>query len=120
MILDAIERLVHDVVHVDQLLQLLIDQNAARFVEMDGAAFLLLRNHLLDHFPDIDFRAFHPLRRLHHLEHREALLLYLDFDVTLLEQAVLELLAQLLARAPAPFVLFRLGLGELGLDVALR
>ena len=120
MVFDAIERLVHDVVHVDQLLQLLVDQNAARFVEVHGAALLLFWNQLLDHFPEIDFRAFHALRRLHHLEHREALLLHFDLDVALFEQAVLELLAQLLARAPASLVLLGFGLGKFGLHVALR
>src|SRR5436190_11509977 len=113
VVLDAVERFVHDVVHVDELLQLFVDQNAARLVHVHGPAFLLFGDQLLNHFAEIDVRPFHPLRRLHHFEHGKVLLLDFDLDVALLQLAVLELGPQLLARAPAPFVGFGLGLGDL-------
>ena len=118
MVLDAIERLVHHVVHVHQLLELFIDQDAARLVQVHGAALLLFGDDLLQHLAEIDVRPFHALGRLHHLEHREALLLDFDLDVPLLELPFLQLLAQLLARAPAAFARLGLGFRDLGLDVA--
>src|SRR6267378_541066 len=117
VVLDAVERLVHYVVHVHELLQLFVDQDPARLVQMHGPALFLFGYQLLNHFAEIDVRPFHPLRRLHHLEHGEVLLLDFDFDVALLELPVLQLRAQLLARAPAPFVGLRLGLGESRLDI---
>src|SRR5213594_769673 len=50
----------------------------------------------LIHFTEVDVRPFHPLRRLHHLQHREALLLYFDLDIALFELPFLQLRAQLL------------------------
>src|SRR6266700_1147559 len=71
---------------------------------MHRAALLLFRNQLLNHFTEVDVRPFHPLRRLHHLQHREVLLLHLDLDVALLELPLFQLLAQLLARAAPPLL----------------
>ena len=104
MVLDTIHRLVHDVVHVDELLQLLIDENAAGLVHVDGAPLLLLGQQLLQHLREVDIGPLHPLGRLHHLEPREALLLDLDLHVTLLERPRLELLPQLVAGATAPLL----------------
>ena len=120
VVFDAVQRLVHHVVHVDQLLQLFVDQDAARLVQMYRAALFLLRDQLLNHFAEIDVRPFHALRRLHHLQHRETLLLHLDLDVALLELPVFQLLAQLLTRAAAALLRLGLGLRNFGLDVALR
>src|SRR6266571_5259925 len=52
---------------------------------MHRAALFLFRNQLLNHFTEVDVRPFHPLRRLHHFQHREVLLLHLDLDIVLLE-----------------------------------
>ena len=120
VILDAVERLVHDVVHVHELFQLFVDQNAARLVQVYGAALFLLGNQILKHFAEVDVRPLHSLGWLHHLQHGEALLLDLDLDVALLECPLFQLGAQLLARAAAPLVGLRLRLGDLGLDIALR
>ena len=117
VVFDAVQRLVHHVVHVDQLLQLFVDQDAARLVQMYGAALFLLRDQLLNHFAEIDVRPFHALRRLHHLQHRETLLLHLDLDVALLELPVFQLLAQLLTRAAAPFLGFGFRLRHLGVNI---
>src|SRR2546422_689518 len=111
VILNAVERLVHHVVHIHELLQLFVDQDAARLVQVHGAPLFLFGNQLLNHFAEVDVRSFHSLRRLHHLQHREALLLHLDLDVALLELPFLQLGAQLLTRPAAPLVGLGLRLG---------
>src|SRR5881397_3493117 len=45
VVLDAVERLVHYVVHVDELLQLLVDQDAPGLVQVHSAPLLLLGQH---------------------------------------------------------------------------
>src|SRR5437667_235918 len=108
VILDAIERLVHDVIHVHQLLQLFVDQDAARLVHVHRAALFLLGYQLLNHFAEIDVRPFHALRRLHHLQHWEALLLHLDLDIAFFELPIFQLGAKLLTRAAAALIRLRL------------
>ena len=46
VILDPVERLVHGLVHVHQLAQLLILQNASRLGDLGAAALLLLGQHV--------------------------------------------------------------------------
>src|SRR5205823_1053433 len=94
VVFDPIERFVHHVVHVDELLELLVDQDAAGFVQVHGAALLFLRHHLLQPLGEVEVRALHALRRLHHFQHRESLLLHLDLHLALLELSLLELQQQ--------------------------
>src|SRR5213595_1283003 len=56
VVLDAVERLVHHVVHVDELFQLLVDQDAPRLVQVHGAALFLLGQHLLQQLGEVDVR----------------------------------------------------------------
>src|SRR5690606_20749208 len=98
-VLGPLERLVHDLVHVDQLVQLVLQEDAARLGDADRAALLPLRHHLLQHLRDV----VHPLRahREHHVLDGQVLL-DLDVDHPLLELPVTQQRAQLLACALAP------------------
>ncbi len=118
VVLDTVQRLVHDVVHVHQLLQLLVDQDAPRLRDLHRASLLLFRHHLLQHLGEVDVGPLHPLRRLHVLEQREGLLLHFPLHVAVFELAVAQLLAQLLARATPPLLTFGVCLGHFGRDVA--
>src|SRR3989441_1169357 len=120
VVFDAVERLVHHVVYVDELLQLLVDQDAPRLVQVHRAAFFLLRQHLLQQLGEIDVGALYALGRLHHLQPGKALLLHLDFDLALLERPLLELLAQLLAGAAAALLGLHVALHRFRGHVALR
>ena len=113
VVLDPIERFVHHIVHVDELLELFVDEDPSGFVQVYRAALLFLRHHLLQPLGEVEVRALHALRRLHHFEHREALLLHLDLHLALLELSLLELLAQLLARAAAALLRLDVALGRL-------
>ena len=61
----------------------------------------------------------HPLRRLHHVDARIALLLNLDLHVPLFERPFLQLLAKLLAGAAAPLLVLGGRGGRLGCDIPL-
>jgi hypothetical protein len=52
-VLGPLERLVHDLVHVDELVELVLQQDAARLGHGDRAALLPLRHHVLQHLGDV-------------------------------------------------------------------
>ena len=98
VVLDPVERLVHHVVHVHQLLELLVHQDAAGLGHLDRAPLLPAGQHVLQHLGEVDVGPFHALGRLHQLHHREALGRDLDLDLAVVELAVDQHLPQLLAR----------------------
>ena len=68
-LLDALERVGGDVVQVDQLLELLLEQNATRLGDLHRALLLPLGHHLLEHVGDV-VHAFGRALRREHVEHR--------------------------------------------------
>ena len=97
--LDALQRVGGDVLEVDQLLQLLLEQDATRLAHLHRALLLPLRKHVLQHLGEV----LHPLGRAlrdHHVEHVRPLLGHLDLHLAPLELPVDQELAELVARAP--------------------
>ena len=96
-LLDALDRGARHGVHVDELLLLFLRQRYERVrhreLPLPGAALEEPRQHVLD--VDVDFL---DRRAGDDLEGREALLAHVDLDLLLIEPAVAQLLAQLLAR----------------------
>src|SRR5690606_15117390 len=126
-LLGALERLVDHLIHVDELVQLVLEQDAAGLRDADGAALLPLGHHLLEHLGEVEVHALHPTDVEHHVLDGRSLL-DLDVDEALLELAVPQQGPELLAGALAalldalPFRIVRRGqIGELALlDLAGR
>ncbi len=99
-LLDAFQRVARDVFMIDQLLQLLLHQDAACLGDFHRAAFLPLGAHLLEHLHEV----LHPLGRAlrqHDIPHLWAGMRDLDLDVAPLELSVQQELSQL---RPRPLV----------------
>jgi hypothetical protein len=116
VVLHPVERLVHHVVHVHQLLELLVHQHPPRLGHLHRAPLLPPRQHVLQHLGEVDVGPLHALGRLDELHHGEALRGDLDLDLAVVEDAVEQHLPELLPRA-APALLLR-GRGLLRLRLA--
>ena len=95
--LHALERVGGNVLLVDQLLQLLNEENAARLRDLHAAFLLALGQHVLEHLGKIVDSLRCTLRH-HHVEHHWRLLGDFDLDLAFVELAVDEQRFQFLAR----------------------
>jgi hypothetical protein len=95
--LHALERVGHHVIEVDQLVELLVEQDATRLAHRHGALLRLLGHEVRQHLGEVA----HPLRRalLAHRVHHRRLLRDLHLHLALLELPVAQELLELLARA---------------------
>ncbi len=111
-LLDALQRVAGDVLHVDELVVFLIEQDAARLAHLDGALLLSLRQQLLQHVAEV-LHALGCAGRGEDIDGRPGRR-DLDLELALLELTVLEQLTELVART-----LESLGLDVLTLRLAL-
>src|SRR5690606_9271472 len=126
-LLGALERLVDHLIHVDELVQLVLEEDAAGLGDRDGAPLLPLGHHLLEHLGEVEVHVLHPADVEHHVLDGRGLL-DLDIDEALLELAVAQQGPELLPRPLAALldalpigVVRRGGIGELALlDLAGR
>src|SRR5215467_14286542 len=95
-VLGAPDGLRHRLVHVHELLGLLLGQEPARLRHPHLPAFGLGRHDVREHVLEVDAHLFHALPG-EHLDHRQRLLLHLELDQPVVEQALCrELLGPLL------------------------
>ena len=102
--LDALERIRGHVLVVDELVELLLEQDAARLRYLYRSLLRPLGKHFLQHVGEIS----HSLRRAlrhHHVEHHRRRLRHLDLDLALFQLAIEQELTQLVPRALVPLLL---------------
>ena len=95
-LLDTLERVGGDVLDVDELLDLLLEEDAPRLGDLDGALLLALRHHLLEHLAEV-LDAFGRALRGEDVDHRRVGRDF-DLDLAFLELSIDEQLLELLAR----------------------
>ncbi len=103
-LLDALERFLDDLVHVDELRRLFLDQEAERIRYLDLAPLGLLGQQPAEHLLQVHLDLFHADVRDDAEGHD--LFLLLELHHPLVELSLPELLAELLARARVLLLLF--------------
>ena len=94
----AVERIGDEVVPVDELVELLLGQDAARLGHLHVSLLGALGEHVFQHLAE-RLHSFGRALRRHDIEHRRCRLRDLDFDVTPFQLAVPEQLPQFVAGA---------------------
>src|SRR5712691_5077089 len=95
-VLDTPHRLAHDLFHVDELLRFFLNEEAARLADAHAAALRARRHDVGEHFLEIDAHLFHALAR-QDFDHGHRLRLRLELDDPVVQTAVTQLGAKLLA-----------------------